>query len=236
MMLRSPGIIEKYSSLFGVPYTLYRHHRHRKSLLPQLARPRAHPSRDKKRLAELVLQTLIHLDAYHNLSSSSSLTSDNDTLSTPSSSVTQETQNTSSTDHEQRRRIRTTDSRLSAHNSLFIATPAQYWEARRAFNQHVSQQVWFRRLWLLSSRFMWINELQRVVPVNDRFVDLPAFLSPSAAEQIVFPVKPKPTSPSEKEKEETPLLLSSHDDDDDGHLSSTLGSENPHVDSRSDPH
>ncbi|KAA1129658.1 N-acetylglucosaminyl-phosphatidylinositol de-N-acetylase [Puccinia graminis f. sp. tritici] len=241
MMLRSPGIIEKYSSLFGVPYTLYRHHRDRKSLLPQLARPPGHPSRDKKRLAELVLQTLIHLDAYHNLSSSSSLTSDNDTLSTASLSVTQETQNTSSSDPEGRRR-RATASRLSAHNSLFIATPAQYWEARRAFNQHVSQQVWFRRLWLLTSRLMWLNELQRLVPVNDRFSDLPAFLSPSTAEQIVFPVKPpKLTSPSEKEaeKEQAPLVLSSHHhhhhDDDDRHISSTA-SNDPHTDSRSDPH
>ncbi|PLW43018.1 hypothetical protein PCANC_10038 [Puccinia coronata f. sp. avenae] len=44
-------------------------------------------------------------------------------------------------------------------SAIFVSTPAQYYAGRRAFSQHVSQNVWFRWLWLASSRFMWINEL-----------------------------------------------------------------------------
>ncbi|KAA1067804.1 N-acetylglucosaminyl-phosphatidylinositol de-N-acetylase [Puccinia graminis f. sp. tritici] len=182
MMLRSPGLIEKYSSLFWMPYTLYRHHR----------------------------------------------------------TLSQDTQKTSSTDPIRKRRP--SDSRLSSHNTLLISTPGQYWEARRAFNQHVSQLAWFRRLWLLSSRLMWINELARVVPIDHRFVDHPAFRSPSQAEQILFPVKSKlnPTPASsgeevgeENQKVEARLVLRT---DDDRHPSSPLGSNKPHGDSPSDPH
>ncbi|WAR64147.1 hypothetical protein PtB15_16B307 [Puccinia triticina] len=211
-MLRSTWIFEKYTSLLSLPYTLYRHHRNRKSLLPQLVRPRSHPSRDKKRLAELVLQTLIHLGA--NLSSTPVPLSPQPTRSRPDSlplstnpptpPVGQEAQNASANAGRQARRRAPTDSPLSPHASLFLSTPAQYWEGRRAFNQHRSQQVWFRRLWLITSRFMWINELQRVVPLESRFQDHTSFHTPSLAENIIFPVKPKKSALSEPDTPSSP--------------------------------
>ncbi|OAV93070.1 hypothetical protein PTTG_08280 [Puccinia triticina 1-1 BBBD Race 1] len=116
----------------------------------------------------------------------------------------QEAQNASANAGRQARRRAPTDSPLSPHASLFLSTPAQYWEGRRAFNQHRSQQVWFRRLWLITSRFMWINELQRVVPLESRFQDHTSFHTPSLAENIIFPVKPKKSALSEPDTPSSP--------------------------------
>ncbi|KAH9441242.1 hypothetical protein Pst134EA_029248 [Puccinia striiformis f. sp. tritici] len=84
---------------------------------------------------------------------------------------------------------RITDSRLSTHSSIFISTPTEYYEGRRAFNQHISQQIWFRRFWLVCSRYMWINELFRIIPIHHRFSDFEEFRKPSMAENIIFPSK-----------------------------------------------
>lgn len=59
---------------------------------------------------------------------------------------------------------------LASHRSFFLSSPRQYIESRRAFAQHKSQGKWFRRLWLLTSRYMWWNELERIVPVSRRTV------------------------------------------------------------------
>lgn len=150
MMLESSTLISKYTSLFSLPLSLYRHHQTRKSLLPTFARPPLHPFRDRVRLAQAVQRTLSHfnftgIDPHpppFNLSSGSNHTEPLSCLS---------------------------DSNLSTHHTLFLSTPSQYYEGRRAFNQHVSQNAWFRRLWLLFSRYMWINELRRIVPLEDRF-------------------------------------------------------------------
>lgn len=101
-----------------------------------------------------------------------------------------------------RARSRLTDSRLSTHHSFFLSSPRQYYEGRRAFNQHVSQNVWFRRLWLIFSRYMWYNELIRIVPINDRFEDSDRFGKPTPAEQLIFPPHPKQT-PTFLEKKRT---------------------------------
>ncbi|OAV98421.1 hypothetical protein PTTG_09253 [Puccinia triticina 1-1 BBBD Race 1] len=79
-------------------------------------------------------------------------------------------------------------------------TPAQYWEGRRAFNRHRSQHAWFQRLWLVSSRFMWIHELHRVVSLVTHSRNHPAILTHSPAEKITFPVEPKKTTPPEPDK------------------------------------
>jgi len=185
-MLRSRSLVEKYTWLLGLPYSLYRHGRNRKSLLPELRRPGSHASLDRKRLAELVVQTLTHLGVplpSANLSMRSTR---------PVPAVRHDARNASSSSSGPSRRPSVTDSRLSAHHSLFVSSPTQHYHGRRAFNQHVSQNVWFRRLWLLTSRFMWINELARVVPLEHRFQDHESFLKPSPAEIIVFPPKTNP--------------------------------------------
>ncbi|KAG0150324.1 hypothetical protein CROQUDRAFT_88119 [Cronartium quercuum f. sp. fusiforme G11] len=158
MMLESSSLLSKYTSLFSLPLSLYHHHHARKFILPSLARPTLHPSRDRQRLAQLVLNTL----SYLNLST--------DTHPDPSSTHLANL----STGINQTDLLRPTDSNRSTHHSLFLSTPGQYVDGRRAFNQHVTQNAWFRRLWLVFSRYMWINELRRVVPLEDRFeVDHP---------------------------------------------------------------
>ncbi|KAI8611145.1 putative deacetylase LmbE-like domain-containing protein [Chytriomyces sp. MP71] len=45
---------------------------------------------------------------------------------------------------------------------LFVATPSELWRARSAMLCHPSQLVWFRHLYLAFSRYMVINELERM--------------------------------------------------------------------------
>lgn len=59
----------------------------------------------------------------------------------------------------------------STHASLLINSPWQYLKARGAFKQHKSQVLWFRRLYMFASRYMWYNELEKIVPVHVRIVD-----------------------------------------------------------------
>ncbi|KAI8456072.1 hypothetical protein BY996DRAFT_6993907 [Phakopsora pachyrhizi] len=81
-------------------------------------------------------------------------------------------------DNEEFRKVKTLEkirrmrmSERKTHQSFFLSDLEQYYRTRRAFNQHRSQKVWFRRLWLIFSRYMWINELHRVVPIEYRFND-----------------------------------------------------------------
>ncbi|KAH9816253.1 hypothetical protein DFH28DRAFT_966593 [Melampsora americana] len=158
MMLESSSLISKYTSLFSLPLSLYRHHQTRKSLLPTFQRPPLHPSRDSERLSKLVFKTLSHFNYSHEIE--------------PSSTTSNHLSNSSVIEHPNQtdsKPYRITDHPLSNHHSIFLSTVQQYFEGRRSFNQHVSQNLWFRRLWLLFSRYMWINELKRVVPIEDRF-------------------------------------------------------------------
>ncbi|MBW0462863.1 hypothetical protein O181_002578 [Austropuccinia psidii MF-1] len=181
-MLRTTMLLEKYSSLLSLPYSLYRHHRYRKSFLPQFPRPISHPSQDKGRLEALVLRTLLYLnatiDSFFLLNKTSPFPSVNDTRSIPQDVALNSSSNSSS-------QHRLTDSKLSTHSSLFLSSPLQYYEGRRAFNQHVSQNVWFRRLWLIFSRYMWINELVRVVPIEDRFQDADQFNKEQESQKLI---------------------------------------------------
>lgn len=61
---------------------------------------------------------------------------------------------------------------FSSHPSLFINSPWQYLKARGAFKQHKSQVLWFRRLYMFASRYLWYNELEKIVPVHLRIVDV----------------------------------------------------------------
>lgn len=63
---------------------------------------------------------------------------------------------------------------FSTHPSLLINSPSQYLASRTAFKQHKSQVVWFRRFYMLLSRYMWFNELEKVVRVHERVVNLGA--------------------------------------------------------------
>jgi N-acetylglucosaminylphosphatidylinositol deacetylase len=61
---------------------------------------------------------------------------------------------------------------FSSHSSLLVNSPWQYLKSRSAFKQHKSQNVWFRKLYMLASRYMWFNELHKVVRIHERIVDV----------------------------------------------------------------
>ena len=61
---------------------------------------------------------------------------------------------------------------FSSHSSLLVNSPWQYLKTRSAFKQHKSQVVWFRRLYMFFSRYMWFNELEKVVRIHERVVDV----------------------------------------------------------------
>lgn len=61
---------------------------------------------------------------------------------------------------------------FSTHPTLLVNSPYQYLKSRTAFKQHRTQIVWFRRLYMMFSRYMWFNELEKVVPVHLRVVNL----------------------------------------------------------------
>lgn len=58
---------------------------------------------------------------------------------------------------------------------LMVASPGMYFTARRAFESHASQLVWdrfvswkfvadSRWLYMILSRYMYVNELRRILP------------------------------------------------------------------------
>ncbi|KAE8154342.1 putative deacetylase LmbE-like domain-containing protein [Aspergillus avenaceus] len=53
---------------------------------------------------------------------------------------------------------------LEAYNSraLIVSPLSTYFASRRAFQQHASQYSWDRMLYLIMSRYMWLNNLERV--------------------------------------------------------------------------
>lgn len=61
---------------------------------------------------------------------------------------------------------------FATHDSLLINSPWQYLQGRGAFKQHKTQVLWFRRLYMFFSRYMWFNELEKVVPIHVRVVDV----------------------------------------------------------------
>lgn len=46
--------------------------------------------------------------------------------------------------------------------SVFVSTREGYWKARESFGQHSSQSRWYRTLFMLFSRYLWIVELRDV--------------------------------------------------------------------------
>jgi N-acetylglucosaminylphosphatidylinositol deacetylase len=61
---------------------------------------------------------------------------------------------------------------FSQHATLLVNSPWQYLKSRTAFKQHKSQVLWFRRLYMFASRYMWFNELLGVDRIHERVVDL----------------------------------------------------------------
>lgn len=61
---------------------------------------------------------------------------------------------------------------FSSHPSLLVNSPWQYLKTRTAFKQHKSQVVWFRKLYMMLSRYMWFNELEKIGRVHERVIDL----------------------------------------------------------------
>ncbi|TPX68037.1 hypothetical protein SpCBS45565_g03337 [Spizellomyces sp. 'palustris'] len=51
---------------------------------------------------------------------------------------------------------------MKSHSAVFVATPQQFLQARTAMTRHKSQLVWFRYLYILFSRYMIVNELERI--------------------------------------------------------------------------
>lgn len=46
---------------------------------------------------------------------------------------------------------------------LFVSSPAAIAQAKGAMEKHESQMVWFRKLYVIFSRYMSVNELRRVM-------------------------------------------------------------------------
>ncbi|KAF9115647.1 hypothetical protein BGX27_007074 [Mortierella sp. AM989] len=46
---------------------------------------------------------------------------------------------------------------------LFVSSPTAIVQAKRAMEKHVSQMVWFRKIYVVASRYMSVNELRRVM-------------------------------------------------------------------------
>ncbi|KAF9197964.1 hypothetical protein BGZ49_001369, partial [Haplosporangium sp. Z 27] len=46
---------------------------------------------------------------------------------------------------------------------LFVSSPSAIYQAKSAMEKHVSQMVWFRKLYVYFSRYMSVNELRRVM-------------------------------------------------------------------------
>jgi len=46
---------------------------------------------------------------------------------------------------------------------LFVSSPKAIAQAKGAMEKHESQMVWFRKLYVLFSRYMSVNELRRVM-------------------------------------------------------------------------
>ncbi|KAF9923407.1 hypothetical protein FBU30_006541 [Linnemannia zychae] len=46
---------------------------------------------------------------------------------------------------------------------LYVSSPAAVVQARKAMEKHESQMVWFRKIYVLFSRYMSVNELRRVM-------------------------------------------------------------------------
>ncbi|KAI9352894.1 putative deacetylase LmbE-like domain-containing protein [Obelidium mucronatum] len=53
-------------------------------------------------------------------------------------------------------------SNLRKDRILFLSSPADVWQARKAMTCHKSQMVWFRHLYLIFSRYMVMNELEEI--------------------------------------------------------------------------
>ncbi|RKO83766.1 putative deacetylase LmbE-like domain-containing protein [Blyttiomyces helicus] len=52
---------------------------------------------------------------------------------------------------------------LQPASALFVSSPLECARAQRAMIRHTSQMVWFRHLYIVFSRYMVVNELDRVV-------------------------------------------------------------------------
>ncbi|KAL1922111.1 uncharacterized protein VTP21DRAFT_10753 [Calcarisporiella thermophila] len=51
---------------------------------------------------------------------------------------------------------------LSQSDLFLISSPADFLASQRAMRCHRSQLVWFRHLYVLFSRYMWMNDFQRI--------------------------------------------------------------------------
>ena len=60
--------------------------------------------------------------------------------------------------HTQRLSFHTGLATKSADELVFVAGAREFATAHRAMQQHWSQLVWFRWLYVLFSRYMWVNE------------------------------------------------------------------------------
>ncbi|KNC80763.1 hypothetical protein SARC_06890 [Sphaeroforma arctica JP610] len=53
-------------------------------------------------------------------------------------------------------------SSTSGHSFLAVGSPSDVWTAQTAMNEHTSQLVWFRKLYIVFSRYMYFNTLDRI--------------------------------------------------------------------------
>lgn len=55
---------------------------------------------------------------------------------------------------------------ISQQMAVFTSGPKEYLTATRALREHNSQMLWFRYLYMLFSRYMWVNEWVEIIPTT----------------------------------------------------------------------
>jgi len=55
---------------------------------------------------------------------------------------------------------------ISQPMAVFTSGSKEYLTATRALREHSSQMLWFRYLYMLFSRYMWVNEWVEIIPTT----------------------------------------------------------------------
>ena len=77
--------------------------------------------------------------------------------------VSEDTDHRARSRSPRRRRQSSKSLRMPAEPLIFVASPFQFLQAYMAMHEHRTQLMWFRRLYVLYSRYMFINTLNKIV-------------------------------------------------------------------------
>lgn len=62
--------------------------------------------------------------------------------------------------------VGTSADRISSSRALVASTWHRYQQTREAFRHHDSQYTWDRHLYMIISRYVWFNDLERIQPAQ----------------------------------------------------------------------